>query len=239
MMTNSLSSEKKYKCIFFDLDHTLWDYETNSQVTLFELYHGYDLPSRGVHTFDDFHLQFKKVNADLWHLYDRGLIDSEVIRKERFRKILEPFQAYEEKLSEDISRDYLHICPKKGNLMPHAREVLDYLILHYRLTIITNGFEDIQHQKVSAGKLDTYFDHVITSQKAGHKKPSREIFDCALNLTGVKSHEAIMIGDNLITDIGGARNASIDAVFYNSEKIAHTQQPDHEIHSLHELRTIL
>jgi YjjG family noncanonical pyrimidine nucleotidase len=239
MMTNSLSSEKKYKCIFFDLDHTLWDYETNSQATLLELYHGYDLPARGVPAFDDFHLQFKKVNADLWHLYDRGLIDSEVIRKERFKKILEPFQAYEEKLSEDISRDYLHICPKKGNLMPHAQEVLDYLIQHYRLTIITNGFEDIQHQKVSAGKLDSYFDHVVTSQKAGHKKPSREIFDCALNLTGVKSHEAIMIGDNLITDIGGARNASIDAVFYNSEKITHTQRPDHEIHSLHELRTIL
>lgn len=239
MTTNSLSAEKKYKCILFDLDHTLWDYETNSQVTLLELYHIYDLPSRGVHAFDDFHLQFKKVNADLWHLYDRGLIDSEVIRKERFKMILEPFQAYDEKLCANISRDYLHICPKKGNLMPHALEVLDYLVQHYRLTIITNGFEDIQHQKVTAGKLDTYFDHIITSQKAGHKKPSREIFDCALSLTGTKSHEAIMIGDNLITDIGGARNASIDAVFYNTERIRHTEQPDHEIHSLHELQSIL
>lgn len=239
MTTNPLSSVKKYKCVFFDLDHTLWDYETNSQITLLELYHGYNLPSRGVTSFDDFESQFKKVNAELWYRYDRGLIDSEVIRKERFKKILEPFLAYEEKLSDDLSREYLHSCPKKGNLMPHAIEVLDYLSQHYKLTIITNGFEDIQHQKVSAGKLDTYFDHVITSQKAGHKKPSREIFDCALNLTGIKSDEAIMIGDNLITDIGGARNASIDAVFFNSDKIKHTEKPDHEIHSLHELRSIL
>jgi putative hydrolase of the HAD superfamily len=123
--------------------------------------------------------------------------------------------------------------------MPHAREVLDYLVQHYRLTIVTNGFEDIQHQKVSAGNLENYFDHVVTSQKAGHKKPSREIFECALNLSGIKNHEAIMIGDNLITDIGGARNASIDAVFFNSEKVTHSELTDHEIHSLHELHTIL
>jgi len=239
MKTDSIDSSKKYKCIFFDLDHTLWDYETNSEVTLQELYKGYDLPSKGVTSFGDFHSQFKKVNAELWYQYDRGLIDSEVIRRERFKKILEPFFAYEEKLSEDISRDYLQICPKKGNLMPHALEVLDYLTRHYRLTIITNGFEDIQHQKVSAGKLDTFFEHVVTSQKAGHKKPSREIFDCALHLSGVKSHEAVMVGDNLITDIGGARNALIDAVFYNFEKITHAEQPDHEIHSLQELRTLL
>lgn len=239
MMTNATSNTKAYKCVFFDLDHTLWDYETNSQETLQELYHGYGLRAKGVPEFSDFHKQFRKVNEELWNLYDRGLIDSEVIRKERFKKILEPFSAYEEKLSEDISRDYLHICPKKGNLMPHAKEVLDYLVQHYRLTIVTNGFEDIQHQKVTAGKLENYFDHVVTSQKAGHKKPSREIFECALNLSGIKNHEAIMIGDNLITDIGGARNASIDAVFFNAEKISHSETMDHEIHSLHELHTIL
>jgi putative hydrolase of the HAD superfamily len=187
----------------------------------------------------DFHTQFKKVNEELWNLYDRGLIDSEVIRRERFKQILEPFKAYEEKLSEDISRDYLHICPKKGNLMPHARETLDYLVRHYRLTIVTNGFEDIQHQKVKAGQLTDYFDHVVTSQKAGHKKPSREIFECALNLGGIRNHEAIMIGDNLITDIGGARNASISTVFFNSEKATHSGSADHEINSLHELHSIL
>jgi YjjG family noncanonical pyrimidine nucleotidase len=183
--------------------------------------------------------QFKKVNTDLWYLYDRGLIDSEVIRKERFKKILEPFYAYDEKLSENLSWDYLDLCPKKGNLMPHALDVLNYLIQHYRLAIITNGFEEIQHQKLKAGSLHTYFDHVITSQKAGHKKPSREIFECALQSNGIKNHDAVMIGDNLITDIGGAKNASIDAVFFNSEQITHAQSLDFEIKSLHELRTIL
>lgn len=167
------------------------------------------------------------------------MIDSEFIRKERFKKILEPFQVHEEKLSENISQDYLEICPRKGNLMPHAIEVLNYLTQNYKLAIITNGFEEIQHQKLSAGKLDGYFEHVITSQKAGHRKPAREIFQYALRSNAIESHEAIMVGDNLITDIGGAKNASIDPVFFNADKIQHSELLDHEIHSLDELNAIL
>ena len=91
---------KKYKCIFFDLDHTLWDYETNSAETLFELYEAYNLLSKGIPLFENFLNRFKKVNTDLWNLYDKGLIDSDVIRRERFKQILEPFNAYEVKLSD-------------------------------------------------------------------------------------------------------------------------------------------
>ena len=230
---------RKYKCIFFDLDHTLWDYETNSAETLLELYDGHNLHSKGVPKFQDFLNRFKKVNTDLWSLYDRGLIDSEVIRGERFKQILEPFNAYEQKLSEDLSREYLDICPRKGNLIPHAIDILNYLANYYRLAVITNGFEEIQNQKLTAGNLHTYFDHVVTSQKAGFKKPSREIFDCALQLNGITSMEAVMVGDNLITDIGGAKNASIDAVFFNTEEVIHNETLHFEIRSLEELRSIL
>jgi len=238
--TNKTGDAKKYTCIFFDLDHTLWDYETNSRDTLVELYLGYDLVSKGVPDADSFLDRFKVVNTELWYSYDRGLIDSTVIRRERFKQILEPFGAYEQSLSDDLSRDYLDICPKKSNLMPHAKEVLDYLVTkQYRLTVITNGFEEIQHQKLTAGNLYPYFDHIITSQKAGHRKPAREIFDFALQLNGIKNHQATMIGDNLITDIGGARAASIDAIFFNSEKITHTETLACEIDSLYELNAML
>jgi YjjG family noncanonical pyrimidine nucleotidase len=235
----NFSDSKKYKCIFFDLDHTLWDYETNSRITLQELYDQYELQAKGVEKFHDFHQRFKVVNEELWYFYDRGLITSETIRKERFKKILEAFSAHEEKLCEDLSHDYLHTCPLKGNLMPHALETLMYLKGRYEMTIITNGFEEIQHLKLAAGQLQPFFSHVITSQKAGHKKPKREIFDFALTSHGASHTEAIMIGDNLITDIGGARNASIDAVFYNPEKIAHQETVHREISSLAELRHIL
>lgn len=229
----------KYKSIFFDLDHTLWDYETNSRETLQDLYGHYALAERGVASFDAFLREFKRVNSELWHLYDHGKIDSQVIRKERFKQILEAFNAYDETLSAELSHDYLYDCPRRGNLLPHAHETLQYLADKYTLTVVTNGFEEIQQMKLTSGNLTGYFDHIITSQKAGHKKPAREIFDYALGQNGIASHEAIMIGDNLVTDIAGARNASIDTVFFNPEKTTHDADVSHEIHSLHQLNGIL
>lgn len=230
---------KKYKCVFFDLDHTLWDYDANARETLFELYVQYDLKARGVAIFDEFLSRFKGVNLSLWNLYDHGVITNEVIRKERFKQVLEPFAVFDEALSENLSRDYLSMCPQKCNLIPRAIETLDYLAGNYNLTVITNGFEEIQNLKLSAGKLHSYFDHVITSQKAGYRKPAREIFDYALQLNNVLHHEAIMVGDNPLTDIGGARNASIDAVLFNPESIVHQVTARYEIKALDELRHIL
>lgn len=224
-----------YKCIFFDLDHTLWDYETNSRETLQELYDGHNLLEKGVSDFNSFHQEFRRVNAALWELYDHGKIGSEVIREERFRQILSTFQLHDEALNRELSFEYLHTCPKKGNLMPNAIETLQYLAGKYKLSIITNGFEEIQNTKLSAGNLHSYFEHIITSQKAGHKKPAPEIFDYTLKLNSVSSHEAIMVGDNLITDIGGARKASIATVFFNPDRIQHEEKVSMEINNLGEL----
>ena len=239
-MSVKLNGTSSYKCIFFDLDHTLWDYETNSKETLLELYASYDLRAKGVYEFQDFMDRFKVVNTKLWDLYDRGEITSEIIRKERFKQILEHFNAYDETLSENISRDYLHDCPKKCNLMPQAIDVLNYLSeKKYTLAVITNGFEEIQNTKLCSGKLEHYFKHVITSQKAGHRKPAKEIFEYAMKANSVVASESIMIGDNLLTDIAGAKNASIDTVFYNPDQISHTTEVKHEIRSLVELQNIL
>ncbi len=230
---------RRYKCIFFDLDHTLWDYETNSCDTLRELYHAYNLFERGVHTVESFQQQFRIVNSSLWELYDRGMINSETIRRDRFRRILGHFMACDDKLCEELSIEYLHACPKKANLLPHALETLDYLSDHYIMTVVTNGFDEIQKVKLASGNLNGYFDHVVTSQKAGHKKPAREIFEYAMKANDVTAGETVMIGDNLLTDIAGAQNASIDPVFFNPEEISHNVEVRHEIKCLSELRNIL
>jgi YjjG family noncanonical pyrimidine nucleotidase len=227
------------KCIFFDLDHTLWDYETNSRETLQELFQAHALQEKGVTDFESFFKEFKRVNAELWELYDHGKIGSEVIREQRFRQILESFKAYDKKLSDDISHEYLYACPKKGNLMPQATETLRYLADRYKLSIITNGFEEIQNSKLTSGNLHQFFDHIVTSQQAGHKKPAREIFDYTLFKNGISSSEAVMIGDNLVTDIGGAQKASLAHVFYNPDKLQHNEKVMAEINSLQELCALL
>lgn len=236
--TTQKPAGREYKCIFFDLDHTLWDYECNARETLSELHSSFALEERGI-AFDEFHQKFREVNVALWDSYDRGLISNDVIRTQRFRKILEHFGVHDDRLNEKLSHEYLYGCPKKANLVPHAKETLEYLSAHYSLTVVTNGFDEIQATKLLSGNITHYFDHVITSQKAGHRKPAREIFEYALAVNNLRSGEVIMIGDNLVTDIGGARNASIDAVFYNPQSMEHQVEVDHEIKCLSELQQIL
>lgn len=236
---NKRLRKDQYTCIFFDLDHTLWDYETNSKETLQELFTSYNLTEKGVTNFESFHREFRRVNAELWVLYDSGKIGSEVIRAERFKQILEVFRAFNEKLCAEISYEYLYACPKKGNLMPNAVSTLDYLSDKYKLSIITNGFEEIQNTKLASGNLHKYFDHIVTSQHAGFKKPSREIFEYTLRKNTIASNQAVMVGDNLVTDIGGARQASIDSVFFNHEQIKHDSEIHVEINNLSELCELL
>jgi YjjG family noncanonical pyrimidine nucleotidase len=230
---------RPYKVIFFDLDHTLWDYESNSCATLQELFTTYKLDRIGVTDCSVFQQQFRKVNTGLWELFDTGKITSDVIRQQRFKQILEHFEIVDEKLCETLSVDYLHSCPQKGILIPHAENILDYLTEHYDMTIVTNGFDEIQQLKMTSGNLHRYFDHIVTSQKAGHRKPAKEIFEYAMKVNNASADEVVMIGDNLVTDIGGAINASIDTIFFNPEKITHTVNVKHEITCLSELQKIL
>lgn len=230
--------DRKYKCVFFDLDHTLWDYAGNAREMLLELHTSYNLSARGI-PFEDFNQHFNTINFELWAQYDSGKIDNAVIRNERFIRVLQQFDIVDDALSEALSREYFHGCPKKTNLIPHAREILKYLSQHYSLTVVTNGFEEIQSIKLLSGEITHYFDHVVTSQHAGHKKPSREIFEYALSVNNLACHEVIMVGDNLVTDIGGARNACIDTVFYNPAAVPHAEEVSHEIRCLSELQNIL
>ena len=229
----------KYKSVFFDLDHTLWDYETNSRETLVELYYHFDLVEKGVHNPDAFVGVFHQVNNKLWDQFDRGMITSDVIRKERFERILGAFRVSDARLALALTDEYLSVCPRRGNLIPHALDTVQYLSDRYALTIVTNGFEDVQAIKLMAGNLHGFFDHVVTSQKAGHRKPAREIFQYALHCNGIEPHQAVMVGDNLLTDIGGAINASIDAAFFNPGMTQHEQPVRYEIRSLKELRELL
>lgn len=237
-MTNANQS-RKYKCVFFDLDHTLWDYEKNAEETLRELYESFNLLSYGIPDSASLYQRFKTVNLALWDLYDRNLCDQAHIRTQRFKQILDHFSVGDIDLSERLSVNYLDICPTKNHLIPHAQDVLDYLAGRYEMTVVTNGFEEIQNIKLSSGNLHRYFRHIVTSQRAGYKKPSGKIFEFAMNANGVKSHETVMIGDNLVTDIGGARGAQIDTIFLNRDQVNHSEVINHEITCLSELKNIL
>ncbi|MBR9997762.1 MAG: HAD-IA family hydrolase, partial [Cyclobacteriaceae bacterium] len=145
----------------------------------------------------------------------------------------------EEHVPPDIGQAYLDRCPVKGHVIPNAFEVLDYLRPKYGLHVITNGFDDVQGIKLVHSKLRDYFDHIITSESVGHKKPNKEMFEKAIALIGAKTGECIMIGDNPVTDIQGAINASLDVIYFNPEQETHNLPVTYEIRNLLELRGIL
>ncbi|MCE3279425.1 MAG: superfamily [Bacteroidetes bacterium] len=228
-----------YKHIFFDLDHTLWDMNSNSYVTICELAMKYKLAERGITSIDDFFCKYKVINDQLWLDYSRDLIDRNVLRSERFKRAFSLFGIIDDQLAEEFGDDYVSHAPKKSNLMPHSIDVLDYLSSKYQLHIITNGFEEVQHVKIENSNLKKYFSNVITSDKACFKKPHKGIFEYSINLTAAEYKNSIMIGDSLEADIIGARDCGMDQVFYNPEKISHEEKVTHEISCLTELKNIL
>jgi len=227
-----------YKHIFFDLDHTLWDYEKNSQEALNELFLKHSLNSLGVSSCDQFNLCFEEINKSLWNDYNKNRISRDGIREQRFLRILNQFAIDDQVLSNKLSTEYLMLCPTKQHLMPYTFEVLDYLKQNYQLHILTNGFNDVQKLKLEKSKLDTYFSTIVTSDSAGYKKPMTSIFKYAVDKAEARKGESIMIGDNLQTDILGARNFGMDTVYFNPKKATHKAKVTHEIDCLSQLKII-
>ncbi|MFZ9387716.1 MAG: YjjG family noncanonical pyrimidine nucleotidase [Chitinophagaceae bacterium] len=206
----------KYKHLFFDLDHTLWDFDANSRQTLEELYLRLDLHERGVNDFDLFHRNYLVHNDKLWDRYRKGYIKVDELRWKRMWLTLLDFQVADEELSREMGLLFLELLPTRKLLFPHTTEILGYLTeKNYGLHLITNGFEKTQHSKLRNSGLDKYFREVITSEQSNSLKPKREIFEYAFRKTGAAPAESIMIGDTVDVDILGAMNAGIDQVHVN------------------------
>lgn len=229
----------KYKHLFFDLDHTLWDFEANSKQTLDELYRTMDLAAKGVHDFDLFHKNYLAHNDKLWDRYRKGFIKVDELRWKRMWLTLLDFKIADEPMAKEMGNKFLDLLPTRKALFPHTFEILDYLVeKDYRLHLITNGFEKTQHSKLQNSGLDKYFIHVITSEGSNSLKPHKEIFDYAFQKTAALPAESIMIGDSLEVDIQGAMNAGIDQVFVNHIGENPVIKPTYTVHSLKELENI-
>jgi len=206
----------QYKHLFFDLDHTLWDFEANSRLTLEELYQSLQLSERGIVDFDEFHRRYLVHNDKLWERYRNGFIKVDELRWKRMWLTLLDFKIADEPLARTMAVRFLDALPTRKTLFPHTLEILQYLTgKGYRLHLITNGFEATQHSKLQCAGISSYFDAVITSEGSGSLKPNKEIFDYALRVTGAAPAESIMLGDSIEVDIQGAIGAGIDQVYIN------------------------
>lgn len=205
---------KNIRHIFFDLDHTLWDFETNIDITLREMYIRYGL-EKHITSPEVFIAEYHKQNQRYWELYIDGKIKKAHLRTVRYQKTLEAFGIKNKRMAIQMGEDYIRLSPLQKALFPHTIEVLEYLQSKYTLHIITNGFEEIQTVKIRSSAIDHFFANLITSEKAGALKPHRKIFDYSIKLVNAKPDECLMVGDEPEKDVKGAINAGMHAVYFN------------------------
>lgn len=223
------------KHVYFDLDHTLWDFDKNSALTFDVIFKEENI---GVET-QDFLNTYIPINIDYWAQYRNNLVSKEVLRVGRLR---DSFKAMNIKVSDvvidSLSNRYISVLPGFNHLLQDTIEILDYLKPQYKLHIITNGFEEIQHNKMQNSKIAGFFDTITTSEEAGVKKPHFQIFDIALKKANAIPEHSIMIGDSYEADIEGAKNAGLQAVFFDYYGKKESRQVP-QIQKLNELRMYL
>ena len=200
------------KDIFFDLDHTLWDFDKNSMLAFKRVFKKFKITIE----FDAFLKIYEPINVEYWKKYREDKVSKENLRRGR---LIDSFNFFDliyttEKIDE-IADAYIQELPFDNHLFEGAVEILDYLILKYKLHIITNGFEEVQHKKLKNSGIDHYFSTVTTSEEVGLKKPNPKVFLTALNKANSFPTQSVMIGDSLEADILGANNIGMQTIFYN------------------------
>ena len=230
---------KTYQHLFFDLDHTLWDYDRNVTESLSELYQIYGLQDLEIPTFEKFFEAFHAVNFQLWDWYNVGKIDKHNLRKERFPRIFRHAGAKAEAIPAGFEEDFMDRTSSKPHVFPYSKEILEYLKENYRIHVITNGFNESQAKKMKSSGLEGYFELVVTSETIGFKKPDPRIFYYAMDQLQTKPEACLMIGDNPNSDILGAQRADIDQVFFNPDGKTIDLKPTYEIRHLKELEQLL
>ncbi len=230
----------KYKHLFFDLDHTLWDFETNAKQTLTQLFETNDLKAKGVPDFEQFFERYSYHNHRLWDRYTKGFIKQDELRWKRMWLALLDFKLADETLSKQMGVQFLDLLPTRNTLFPYTVEILQYLqAKDYKMHLVTNGFEKVQYGKIQNAKIAAFFEQVITSEASGSLKPNKEIFDYAMDKARALPEESIMIGDNLDADIQGGINAGLDTIFVNHLNVEPTVQATYVVYHLKELENIL
>ncbi|MGQ1888973.1 YjjG family noncanonical pyrimidine nucleotidase [Thermophagus sp. OGC60D27] len=224
-----------YKHLFFDLDHTIWDFDANQALTLKKLFEKYHLGNH-FKDFDNFFQRYSPINERLWRDYQYGRISKKELKIGRFYQTFRSVGVDDFAMAERFSEDFVTNNSKETNVIPHAFELLNYLQQKkYHLYIITNGFRETQYSKLEKSGLAPYFEKTFISEDIGVNKPNPAFFEYSLKNAKASKNESLVIGDSLENDIKGARNSGIDQVFFNPKRKPHDEEVFKEITSLKEL----
>ena len=214
-----------YNHILIDLDDTLWDFKANSKIAMQEIFNDYEL-IKYYDSFESFYDIYMVKNHQLWEQYAKGEITKDYLSLERFLYPLRLVGIENPQLAKQLGEDFLQRTTLQTQLVEGAIELLDYLKNKYTLSIISNGFVEVQYIKLRRSGLLPYFTHVFLSEEIGCQKPDVRFFQAVLEKLNAKNTECLVIGDNFQTDIQGAENMQIDAIWLKKDDVV-----EHNIHT--------
>ena len=229
------SDMKQYKAVFIDWDDTIGDFLGAAKLALQDMYEKYNL-SEYFASFEEFFLLYKPHNIELWDKYGKDFVTKEYLSFDRFffplmhgsRVGLKTKGERQEvaALAEQLSEDFLNMTTARFSLLPGAEELVRYLAKKYPLTVVTNGFVEVQYEKFDKSGLRDCFSHIVLSEEVGCQKPNPRIFEEALRMNGLQAEDVVMIGDSWNSDIQGAINAGIDQIWIRKNKEQGTKSQD-------------
>lgn len=221
--------------IFFDLDHTLWDFDKNSGLAFNSIFQKHKIMVQ----LEDFLAVYTPINENYWKLYREDKVTKEDLRYGRLKESFDGLKInVTDTQIDQLSIDYIDHLPNHNHLLEGAMEILGYLSSTYKLHIITNGFKEVQHRKLESSGILKYFTTITTSEDVGVKKPHPKIFETALKHAEATVGESIMIGDNLEADIIGAQKLGMRAILYNYYKSEFSENY-HQVLEMKELKNFL
>ena len=228
------------KHVFFDLDNTLWDHRKNARLTLEKLFKNYDIAAKHQIDFETFHTQYDIINEGLWAGLRDEKIDKAYLRKHRFYDTFLKFDIDDFELSQNFENQFLDDIVEFNEVVPGTFEILDYLKeKEYILHIITNGFEEVSYRKIEGSGMNHYFETVTSADSLGVRKPNPKIFAHALNIAEAELESSILIGDDWIADVLGARNYNLDVIFFDVFKEQPALEDIKRVEKLEEIKSFL
>ncbi len=226
---------KNIQHVFFDLDHTLWDFDKNSGLAFNSIFQKHQISIK----VEEFLNVYTPINENYWKLYREDKVSKEDLR---YGRLKESFDGLKINVSDakinQLSIDYIDHLPNHNHLLEGTLEILDYLLPNYKLHIITNGFKEVQHKKMEKSGILEFFNTITTSEDVGVKKPHKKIFETALRNASASVENSIMIGDNFEADIMGAKNYGMKAILYNYYKSSYPED-HHQVIQMMELKKYL
>lgn len=227
---------KQYRALFLDMDGTFLDFHAAEHQAFYRAF-----ALTGEQPTERTYRLYSAVNDSLWKAFERGEIKKDEIRSGRYGILLEKLGI--EADSDAIEKAYETFLGEGHELIPHAKEVLEYLSERYPLYTVTNGFAAVQRNRLALAGIGQYMARYFISEEIGFQKPRKEFFDvCFAQIGGnIKPEDVLLIGDSLTSDILGAKNAGIDSCWFNPDGLPNERGivPEYEIRSLTELKHFL